>query len=143
MIGGMWKKRLSLFFIPFIVFIFVWQGVEINWFRKNLSHSPGMVLAAELRPFLNGSTLFGYQLDVSTAEEINFYLDPVLPIPLSKKVEDLSDQLRKKEKGLVLMPKAVYEKVRVQREDSISFIQEFSYKKGKLVLVSNRGEGHL
>jgi 4-amino-4-deoxy-L-arabinose transferase-like glycosyltransferase len=143
MIGGMWKKRLGLFFIPFIVFIFVWHGVEINWVRKNLSHSPGMVLTAELRPFLKGSTLFGYQLDVSTAEEINFYLDPVFPIPLSKKVEDLSDQLRKKEKGLVLMPKAVYEKVRVQKQDSISFIQEFSYKKGKLVLVSNRGEGHL
>jgi len=142
MIGGMWKKRASLFFIPFIVFILVWHGVEINWVRKDLSNSPGMVLVGELSPFLKGSTLYGYQLDVSTAEEINFYLDPIVPIPLLEKVEDLSYQLRKKEKGLVLMPKEVYEKVRVKKEDSMAFIQEFSYKKGRLVLVSNRPEGH-
>jgi 4-amino-4-deoxy-L-arabinose transferase-like glycosyltransferase len=137
LMGGMWKKRASFFFIPFIVFIFVWHGVEINWVRKNFPHSPGMVLTGELRPFSKGSTLSGYQLDVSTVEEINFYLDPAVPIPLLEKVEDLSDPLQKKEKGLVLMPKEVYEKVRVQREVSMSFIQEFSYKKGKLVLVSN------
>jgi 4-amino-4-deoxy-L-arabinose transferase-like glycosyltransferase len=142
MIGGMWKKKVSLFFIPFIVFIFVWHGAEINWERENLSNSPGMVLAGELRPFLKGSILFGYQLDVSTLEEINFYLDPIIPIPVLEKVEDLSDRLRNKEKGLVLMPEEVYEKVRVEREDSISLVQEFSYKKGKLVLVSNRPKGY-
>ena len=54
MIGGMWKKKVSLFFIPVIVFIFVWHGVEIDWGRENLSNSPGMVLAGELRPFLKG-----------------------------------------------------------------------------------------
>jgi 4-amino-4-deoxy-L-arabinose transferase-like glycosyltransferase len=143
MMGGMWKKRILFFLMPFIVFIFLWHGVEINWVAKDPFHSPGMVLARELRPFLKGSTLFGYQLDVSTVEEINFYLDPVVPMPLSKKGEDLSEPLRRIEKGLVLMPKEVYEKVRSQREDTVFFIQEFSYKKGELVLVSKRVEDHL
>ncbi len=51
-----------------------------------------MVLTQELKPFLKESTLFGYRLDSSTLEEINFYMDPLTPIPTLKGVENLSSQ---------------------------------------------------
>ena len=96
-----------------------------------------MVLTEELRPFLKESALFGYRLDTNVVEEINFYLDPVVPMRILKGAENFSDQLRKKEKGLVLMPKEVYENLRMQVDFSVVFLHEFRYKKGALVLVSN------
>jgi hypothetical protein len=137
MMGGMWQKKFLTFLIPFLVIILIWHGREFYWIRENLSHSPGMVLAGELRPFFKESTLIGYRVDRGTVEEINFYLDPVVPIPLIKRSENLSDQLMKKERVLVLMPKEVYEKVKIQGNLSMYLIQEFRYKKGQLVLVSH------
>jgi 4-amino-4-deoxy-L-arabinose transferase-like glycosyltransferase len=134
MISGMWKKKMSSFLIPFLLFILIWHTVEINWIRKNPSHSPGLSLVGELRPIIKESTLFGYQLDVSTVEEINFYLDRV--IPLLKETEDLSVLLGRKGRGWVLMPKKVYEEVRTRGNGLGVFIREFQYKKEGLVLVS-------
>jgi MFS family permease len=138
MMGGVWKKKLSYILIPFFLFVLIWHGIEINWIRKDKDHaySPGMVLAGELRPFVKESTLFGYQLDISTVEEINFYLDRVIPI--FKKMEDTSEQFGTREERWILMPKEIYEKVRIQRGFSMALVQEFLYKKGKLVLVSLR-----
>jgi hypothetical protein len=95
-----------------------------------------MVLAGELRPFIKESTLSGYRLDISTIEEVNFYLDRV--IPLLRKMEDLSEQFRRGEERWILMPKEVYEEARIQGSLSMVFVQEFLYKHGKLVLVSIR-----
>ena len=128
MISGMWRKKVSYFLIPSLLFVLVWHSVEINWIRKNLSYSPGMVLAGELRPLLKESPLYGYRLDVSTIEEVNFYLDRT--IPLIEKTGNLI------ERGLVLMPGEVYEKIRNRGSDPLLFVQEFNYKRGKLVLVS-------
>jgi hypothetical protein len=136
MIGGMWKRKISSFLILFLLSIFIWHGVEINWIRKDLSHSPGMVLAGELRPLLKESTLFGYRLDVSTVEEVNFYLERV--IPLLEEKEKPSEQTKKRGGGLVLMLREVYDEVGIQGDRSMVLVQEFKYKKGKLVLVSLR-----
>ena len=129
MMGGMGRKKVSTFLIPFCFFILIWHAVEVYWLRGNLSHSPGMVLAGELKPLLAGSTLSGYVLDVSTVEEINFYLDRVIPI--SKKAEHLSG------KKFVLMPEEVYRGLRARGNDSLLLIREFQYKEGRLVLVSS------
>jgi 4-amino-4-deoxy-L-arabinose transferase-like glycosyltransferase len=137
MIAGMWRKKFLSFLIPFLGAILIWHSVEFYWISKNLSHSPGMVLAGELRPFFKESTLIGYRVDRGTVEEINFYLDPVVPIPLIKRSENLSDQLMEKERVSVLMPKEVYEKVKIQGNLSMHLIQEFRHKKGQLVLVSH------
>ena len=136
MIGGMWKRKISSFLILFLLSIFIWHGVEINWIRKDLSHSPGMVLAGELRPLLKESTLFGYRLDVSTVEEVNFYLERV--IPLLEEKEKPSEQTKKRGGGLVLMLREVYDEVGIQGDRSMVLVREFKYKKGKLVLVSLR-----
>jgi hypothetical protein len=136
MIGGRWKKKMAFFLIPFFFFIVVWHGVEFYWIRKDTSYSPGMVLVRELKPFLRESALFGYRLNVSTVEEINFYLDPVLPIPILKGAENLAEPLKEKGRAFILMPKEVYEKIRVRGHNSMAFVQEFRYKKGVLVLVS-------
>ena len=117
------------FLTAFCFFILIWHAVEVYWLRGNLSHSPGMVLAGELKPLLDGSTLSGYGLDVSTVEEINFYLDRVIPI--SKKAEHLSG------KKFVLMPEEVYRGLRAGGNDSLLLIREFQYKEGRLVLVSS------
>jgi 4-amino-4-deoxy-L-arabinose transferase-like glycosyltransferase len=136
MVGGVWKKKLYYLLIPFFLFVLIWHGVEINWIRKDkdLSYSPGKVLAGELRPFIKESTLYGYRLDISTIEEINFYLDRVIPI--LRKKEDVSEQLRRGEERWILMPKDIYEEVRIQGGLSMVLVQELLYKKGKLVLVS-------
>ncbi len=136
MIGGMWRKKMVYVLIPLVFVIFLWHAREYYWFIKDLSYSPGMVLSGELKPFLKESTLSGYRLDTSTIEEVNFYLDRVIPI--LGKTEDFSESLRRGEERWVLMPKEIYEEVRIQRNLSIVWVQEFAYKKGKLVLVSVR-----
>lgn len=101
-------------------------------------YSPGKVLVGELRSLIRESTLLGYRLDISTLEEINFYLDPIEPIPVMKGFESLSNQLVKGEGKLVLMPEEAYDEVRSQGNVSITFVQKFLYKKERLFLVSNR-----
>jgi hypothetical protein len=69
-------------------------------------------------------------------EEINFYLDPVLPIPILERDKNIAEPLKEKGGRLILMPKEVYEEFRVHGYNSMAFVQEFRYKKGVLVLVS-------
>jgi len=136
MIGGVWRKRVVYFLVSFLFVISIWHVREYYWIKKDLSYSPGMVLVGELRPFVKESTLFGYRLDMSTIEEVNFYLDRVIPLLI--KMEDLPGPLRRGDERWVLMPKEVYEEARIQGGLSVVFVQEFLYKHGKLVLVSIR-----
>ncbi len=122
--------------IPLLFVISLWHALEYYWVKKDLSYSPGMVLAGELRPFIKESTLSGYRLDTSTIEEVNFYTGRVIPI-LSK-MEDLSEPLRRGEERWILMPKEIFEEVRIQRTLPTVLFQEFAYKMGKLILVSMR-----
>lgn len=128
MMGGMGTKRFLHFLIVFGLLVLIWHGVELYWLTKDRSHSPGKVLAGELRPLLDGSTLWGYRLDVSTVEEVNFYLDRVIPV--LKKTDPISG------KKFILMPEKVYRDLRARGNDSILLIREFQYKEGRLVLVS-------
>ena len=137
MIGGMWRKRVAYFLITFLCVISLWHAREYYWIKKDLSYSPGMVLSTELRPFIKESTLFGYRLDISTVEEINFYLDPVVPTPVLKDFKNFSHPSGTIEKKWILMPKEVYEEIQIQGDRPMVFAKEFLYKKGKLVLVSN------
>jgi len=134
MLGGMWKKRLTTFLVLFLLAIFAWHGREIIWTKKDLSYSPGMVLVNELKPFVKEKALLTYRLDDSTVEEINFYLDPALPIPLLKEIEYLDKYGLKGEKA-VLMPRKIYEDLKGHEDNSILFIHEFNYKKERLVLA--------
>ncbi|MEW6377532.1 MAG: glycosyltransferase family 39 protein [Thermodesulfobacteriota bacterium] len=137
MIGGMWRKKFVYFLALFLFTVSAWHVREYHWIKRDNFYSPGMVLVGELKPFLKKSALFGYGLDISTVEEINFYLDPIDPIPVLRSSEELSKQLGKREKGLFLMPAEAFEKTRTQGDAPMVFLQEFTYKKGKLVLVSN------
>ncbi len=130
MFAGAWRKRLKYFLVPSLLALCVWHGVEYRWTRKEVSYSPGMILAGELGPLFRESKLFGYRLDDSTAEELNFYLDPAAPIPLLTKYEIPSA------KGLYLMSKKTYGRAQGKDKDPWPIIKEFSYKQGKLVLVS-------
>jgi 4-amino-4-deoxy-L-arabinose transferase-like glycosyltransferase len=136
MIGGIWRKRVVYFLISLLFILSIWHAREYYWVKKDLSYSPGMVLVRELRPIIKESTLSGYRLDTSTIEEVNFYLERVIPI-LSK-IENFSEPLRRGEERWVLMPKEIYEEVRIQGGLSVRLLHEFLYKKGKLVLVSMR-----
>jgi len=133
-IGGMWKKKLRLFLIPFLVSLLVWHSIEGYRIRKDLTYSPGMVLAGELKPLVKDATLIGYRLDLSTIEEINFYLDRV--IPFVKGNEDPSEKLRGRE-GLVLMPKKVYADLLYRWGLPANPLKEFQYEEERLVLISN------
>jgi 4-amino-4-deoxy-L-arabinose transferase-like glycosyltransferase len=128
MIGGMWRKKFSYFLIPFIVVILIWHGVEMIWIRKNIPSSPGMTLAGQLKPLIKRATLHGYRLDVSTLEEVNFYLDRTIPL--------IQKFAYRGEKGLFLMPLNVYEEFKNQSVTPALPISEFLYKEGKLVLIS-------
>ncbi len=141
LVGGLWKKKGRLFLIPFLASLLVWHSIEIYWVRKDLTYSPGRVLAAELKPLVKEATLIGYRLDLGAIEEINFYLDRVIPV--LEKINDLSDQLSGNERRWILMPKQAYDKIRLQSGLSMVFVQEFPYKdkKGRrMVLISNRPE---
>ncbi len=135
MLGGRWKKKISYFFLCFAVMVLVWQIRESIWMRKDLSHSPGRVLTAEIKPLVQGAPLHGYQLDISTLEELNFYFDPVVPFPIVKRLEGLSAQFEKERKRWVLMPMRVYETLPGQESHSFTLVREIPYKKERLVLV--------
>jgi 4-amino-4-deoxy-L-arabinose transferase-like glycosyltransferase len=135
MIGGTWQKKFIYFLIPFLLFISIWHIREYVWMKRDLSYSPGMVLTGELKPFLGEGPLFGYRLDVSTLEEINYYLDRVIPV--LKRDAPLSESFGRKGGRLVLMSKKVYENIQNKENLSLILIREFHYKKGKLVLISS------
>ncbi len=136
MLGGRWKKRVSYFVGAFLVMILVWQVREFNWMRKDISHSPGRLLAAELRPAIRESVLHCCQLDISTLEELNFYFDPVSPLPAFKQIENLSGHLAKGGKGWVLMPERTYEALRAEEKQALTLARKIPYKKEKLVLLT-------
>jgi 4-amino-4-deoxy-L-arabinose transferase-like glycosyltransferase len=136
MLGGRWRKNFAYFLVSFIVMISVWQIREMNWMKKDFQHSPGKLLAGELKPVIKEAILCGYQLDISTLEELNFYFDPATPILVIKKLESLSTHLEKERKGWVLMPKKIYETFQGQSPPSSIFIKEFQYKQGGVVLLS-------
>ncbi len=131
LIGGVWQKKAKILLIFCFLALVLWHSVEVNWILKDRSYSPGMVLAEKLRPFLDGSTLSGYQLDLATVEEVNFYLDRVIPI-----LENVDSP---REEGWVLMPQAAYEEVRNRVSDRLKVVQDFDYKRGKVVLVFLKG----
>ena len=135
MIGGMWQRKWIYFLIPLLLAISIWHIREYVWMKRDLSYSPGMVLVGELKPFLGEGTLFGYRLDVSTLEEINYYSDQVIPV--LKRDASPSESFRRKEGRLVLMSKKVYDNIQDKENLSLVFIREFEYKKGKLVLISS------
>jgi hypothetical protein len=68
-------------------------------------------------------------------EEINYYLDRVIPV--LKRDAPLSESFGRKEGRLVLMSKKVYENIQNKENLSLILIREFHYKKGKLVLISS------
>lgn len=138
MIGGTWRKKFAFFLVLFLFTIFTWHAREYYWIKRDNSYSPGMILIQELKPFLKESPLFLYELDMSTIEEINFYLDPVEPIPLIKTPEELSKHLKNNKKILFLMSLETFEKTQNGQDVPMVFIQEFKYKGGKLVLISNK-----
>jgi len=135
MLGGRWKKRASYFVAAFLVMILIWQFREINWMRKDASHSPGRLLAAELRPAIRGSVLHCFQLDISTLEELNFYFDPVAPLPVFKQVESLTAHLAKEGKGWALMPEKTYGILHEEERQTLTRVRMIPYKKEKLVLL--------
>ena len=137
MLGGRWKKRMVYFVFPFVAMMLVWQIREVHWIRKDLSYSHGRVLTEELIPIIKGSPFYGYQLDPSTLEEVNFYLDPDAPVPHLKREEDFLDRIRKERGFLVLMTKKQFETLVAQKALPILPIKEFHYKRERLVLVSN------
>jgi 4-amino-4-deoxy-L-arabinose transferase-like glycosyltransferase len=136
MVGGRWSKKLSYFIAAFVIVILAWHIREFYWMKRDLLYSPGKVLVSELRPVIKASTLCSYRLDVSTLEELNFYLDPIAPISHFKTLEDLSAHLEKEGKGWVLTPKKVYENLKSDQDPPVTFLKEFYYKKDVLVLVS-------
>ncbi len=85
---------------------------------------------------IKGSPLYGYQLDISTLEEVNFYLDPDSPIPQFKEREELLDRLKKGRRAFVLMTKKGYETIKASEGWPFLSTQEFPYKKERLVLAS-------
>ncbi|HLD29265.1 MAG TPA: glycosyltransferase family 39 protein, partial [bacterium] len=134
-IGGMRNKKGITFGVIFLLAISLWHGREMLWIKKDSSYSPGMVLVKELRPFLQGKTLQAYRLETGTMEEVNFYLDPAVPITLIKEIEDLNFSEGEVKKA-VLMPKRFYENIHADENNSVTLLEEFNYKKRNLVLVS-------
>jgi 4-amino-4-deoxy-L-arabinose transferase-like glycosyltransferase len=137
MLGGRWKKKFLYFLIPLIGVMLAWHVREANWIRKDLLLSPGKVLVAELKPVLQGSPLYSYHLDVSVLEEVNFYLDPDVPIPQFKKREDLFNRLEKDGKVFVLMTKKRYEMLQTKGGLPLIVVAEFQQRRREgLVLTS-------
>lgn len=135
MIGGIWKKGFKFLIIIFLFAISVWHIREFIWIKKDNLYSPGMTFIMELRPFLKGEIPFAYKLDISTLEEINFYLDPPIPIIVLKDLNHLR-KIKEDKKIFIIMPKESYEDLKIRLNNSISFLKEFPYKKGRLILTS-------
>jgi 4-amino-4-deoxy-L-arabinose transferase-like glycosyltransferase len=136
MLGGRWKKKWLYFFIPFIVILLAWQIREITWMRNDIRFSPGRTLTEELRPIIKGSPFYGYRLDPSTLAELNFYLDPVVPVPHFKRPEDLSNRVKKEKKVFILMTQNQFDALSGEKTLPILPTKGFVYKKERLVLAT-------
>jgi 4-amino-4-deoxy-L-arabinose transferase-like glycosyltransferase len=132
-IGGAMKKSLKLVLIPCLLCVLAWHATEFYRIRNDRAHSPGRVLAGELRPQLQTSALLGYQLDDSTLEELNFYLDRIIPV--LKKAEEVEARLQEGGKRSVLMPQGAYEALRQQGLSPDVATERFPYKEETLILV--------
>ncbi len=132
MVGGIAKKNLRLFLLPCLLCVMAWHFTEIHWIRGDRAHSPGMVLVEELRPYLQAPALYGYRLDDSTVEEVNFYLDRVIP--------QLKKIVPSPRGGVILMPKRAYEETRARLPEGWKVLREFDHKEEKLVLASFPGD---
>ena len=126
--GGLIRKRFPYFVAVFCLFVVIWHGVDWHRIRTNLSRSPGMVLVGELSPVLGGAPLSGYKLDVSTLEELNFYLDRVTII--LKEAGHLAGN------RFILMPEKAYRALLASGCDSLHLLREFPYKGERLFLTS-------
>ena len=127
LLGGMWRRRLALFLVPFVVAILVWHGVDFYRVRQNLLQSSGLVLVEELKPVIGDAPLSAYHLDVYLLEKINFYFDRVVPV--------LKKEDHPTGKGLVLMPKKTYDDLQKRGNDAISWARELRYEEQSLVLI--------
>ncbi len=130
LIGGVWQKKVRILLVFCFLAVTLWHGVEVNWILKDRFYSPGMVLSEKLGPLVERSTLSGYRLDLATIEEVNFYLDRVIPI-----LENVESPPKE---GWVLMPQVAYEEIRNRVSDRLRVVQDFDYKRGKVVLISLR-----
>jgi 4-amino-4-deoxy-L-arabinose transferase-like glycosyltransferase len=128
MAGGMLQKQFRHVAVAFCLFVLIWHGVEWHRVGKNLDRSPGMVLAGELRPVLGGATLSGYELDVNTVEELNFYFDRIMPI--LKKAEHLPGN------KFILMPERVFRDLQARGYGSLLLLRVFRYEGDRLCLIS-------
>ena len=138
MLGGRWKNRVVYFLLPFLLMVLFLHLRDWNWVRKDLRYSPGERLTAEIRPMLGGAPLYGYQLNIATLEEINFYLDPVAPVPHFKRPEDLLNQVEKEKKAFILMTKSQFDALSARKVFPILLTREFMYKKEeRLVLATS------
>ena len=135
LIGGAWEKKRTVFLIPCLCFVLVWHAVEIYHIKRNPSHSAGKTLAEEMRPVIKDSKLFGFRLDPNTVEQINFYLERLIPI--FKTPQEVGKHLRGGQGGFVLMPQGVYEKMAQQQLFPMTISNEFPYDGETLVLVSD------
>ena len=133
LIGGLWKTKFSYFLIPFILSLLAWYSVDLHWMRKDVLYSPGRELVRELKPLVEDASLFGYELDLNTIEEVNFYLERV--IPAIKKPREIASRLQEEGKTLVLMPKGAYDPISRRGVLPPVLTKEFPYKEGSLVLL--------
>ena len=126
--GGMLRKRFPHVVVAFCLFVLIWHGVEWHRVRQSPFRSPGMALAGELRPVVGEEIVSGYKLDVGTLEEINFYLDRVIPI--------LKENKHLPGKKFILMPENAYHDLQARRHGSLHLLREFRYRGGRLFLIS-------
>ena len=110
----------------------LWHGVEVYWLRGDQVQSPGRTLAAELGPFVDGMTLSGFWLESDTVEELNFYLDRVIPHVKRKRGPPPALAMQ----GLVLMPGKTHAELALRQGDGLPVKREFLYGQTRLVLVS-------
>lgn len=136
MLGGAGKDRFRWLLVPAALSILVWHGVEMHWASRNLTRSPGMTLARELKALAGGNPLYGYRLDGSTMEELNFYLDRLTP---NLRRYEEAKRVLGEGKAFVLLPEKLYTKIRNSGEGSMVPFKEIPYKEGKLFLVSGGG----
>ncbi len=133
LIGGLWRTKFSYFLILFILSLLAWYGVDAHWMVKDALHSPGRELARELRPLAGDASLYGYELDLATIEEVDFYLERV--IPMIKRPREVVRRLQEEGRSIVLMPKEAYDPLAQRGILPPVLKKEFPYKEGTLVLL--------
>jgi 4-amino-4-deoxy-L-arabinose transferase-like glycosyltransferase len=131
--AGVAVKRAGLVLRGCLLVVLLWHGVELYWLRGDVAQSPGRALAAELGPFVRDTALTGFWLESDTVEELNFYLDRLIPHVKRKK------GLRPAPPGggLVLMPRKIYDELALREGERFTVKREFRYNETRLVLVSS------